>query len=334
MVQLMDREPWRLSQSGRRKQVGCPELGRRSGAVGEGGHFTGPLCLPRLSAVLRMCTRAAHRPHRTPVSRASKAGGPQLSLCPRLAGPVLVTVREGFLKPARCLPARSSPLVGLTYFQTSEPRTSSFSRITAGQGPAPPRLGPSFQSSVPAVLAATRTCEPSIWPPFHCLSCSRRLSLPCTTAHCYYRDFLGCPLHRLSFAPCSAHPRPGHVQLPLPRTRAQPLSGLPGSGPFLLPQPCLTPLPTKVTTLLLPFQTCFPSSLPTHDCLSEKTDAPAHPPASSGCSCLLTRARTRALRAPPAVCWSLLLRRPCPASLPSLPRMDFASTGSFLPASQ
>lgn len=31
MVQLMDREPWKLSQSGRRKQVGQPQLGRRGG---------------------------------------------------------------------------------------------------------------------------------------------------------------------------------------------------------------------------------------------------------------------------------------------------------------
>lgn len=46
MVQLMDREPWKLSQSGRRKQVGWPRARGKGQPVKEDSRFAGPLCSP------------------------------------------------------------------------------------------------------------------------------------------------------------------------------------------------------------------------------------------------------------------------------------------------
>lgn len=73
MVQLMDREPWKLSQSGRRKQVGWPELGRRVRPVRKDSQFAGPLASPpaqcpplKLYQGCAQLTWPAHLPRRMP----------------------------------------------------------------------------------------------------------------------------------------------------------------------------------------------------------------------------------------------------------------------------
>ena len=99
MVQLMDREPWRLSQSGRKKQVGCPELGRRGGAVTSLGPSAHRHSVPSSECAPGCAQPAwpAHRPERMPVSQASKADGLQLSL-PSPSWPRPGDCQGGFLE--------------------------------------------------------------------------------------------------------------------------------------------------------------------------------------------------------------------------------------------
>lgn len=73
MVQLMDREPWKLSQSGRRKQVGWPRAREEGRPVREDSHFAGPFgsppaqCPPRKPyQVYAQLTWPAHLPRRMP----------------------------------------------------------------------------------------------------------------------------------------------------------------------------------------------------------------------------------------------------------------------------
>lgn len=69
MVQLMDREPWKLSQSGRRKQVGWPsagEEGRASLAGQRGVTLLGPSRLLALRPFARVPPSASLCSHSTP----------------------------------------------------------------------------------------------------------------------------------------------------------------------------------------------------------------------------------------------------------------------------
>lgn len=67
MVQLMDREPWKLSQSGRRKQVGRPRAGdsRRARLAGQRGvTLLGPCTLlaPCLAHLPPSASLGSHNP--------------------------------------------------------------------------------------------------------------------------------------------------------------------------------------------------------------------------------------------------------------------------------
>lgn len=112
--------------------------------------------------------------------------------------------------------------------------------------PGPLCLVHSIYSSSPAILAPTRTHEPSVWPPFHFCSLFHRLSLPCMMAS-YYSYFLGCPL---AFSPShhtlSALPQPWSVTALFPWINAQPA----GRSPWLW----ALPAPVVILTLsaLLP----------------------------------------------------------------------------------
>lgn len=200
-------------------------------------------------------------------------------------------------------------------------------------------LARSFHCLSPAVLVRPRTwSRPSVHPPFRFPSVSHGLSLACTTASCY-SHFLGCPLALLPFTSSysfcsstalvkSSSPPPPHLGL-----MCSLLAGLPGSGSFLIRrsyQPPLGPLlccsPAKPSL--------FPCSPSADGPAAEKTGACAHLPALAGCYSLRAHAFSLSPLHLYSGCRPPLLRRPCSALLPSLPKMNFASTGSFPPAYQ
>lgn len=100
--------------------------------------------------------------------------------------------------------------------------------------PGPLCLVHSIYSSSLAILAPTRTHEPSIWPPFYFCSPSHRLSLPVQWPVITVTS-LGAPLlillHVILFL---LYHSPGQLQLPSLGLTHSLLADFPGSGPFLL----------------------------------------------------------------------------------------------------